>query len=166
MYRKVIFIGVISTIIAFVSTIDLQAGSISLPPGACCTAQDVCSVELLEDCQILLGEWLGPTTTCEVGTCNFVPSEGDCCSPHAGIGCNTSECEATICGFDDFCCEDSWDLQCTGEAQEFCEVCGGSGGPTSGPIAIVPTLSQWGMIFMSLFLVAFAVYAIRRRTEY
>jgi len=37
--------------------------------------------------------------------------------------------------------------------------------PPSGPLVIIPTLSQWGMIFMSLLLGSFAVYFMRRRTQ-
>jgi len=37
--------------------------------------------------------------------------------------------------------------------------------PPSGPLVIIPTMNQWGMIFASIILGIFAVIALRRRTE-
>lgn len=41
---------------------------------------------------------------------------GDCCAPHGGTGCDDATCEATICGFDPFCCDTNWDGICADEA--------------------------------------------------
>jgi len=38
-------------------------------------------------------------------------------------------------------------------------------GPPSGPIAIIPTMGQWGMIIASVILGFFAIIALRKRTE-
>jgi len=37
--------------------------------------------------------------------------------------------------------------------------------PPSGPIVIIPTIGQWGMIFATVLLGIFAIIALRRRTE-
>jgi len=37
--------------------------------------------------------------------------------------------------------------------------------PPSGPIVIIPTMGQWGMIIALIILGFFAVIALRRRTE-
>jgi hypothetical protein len=40
---------------------------------------------------------------------------GSCCDPQAGPGCPDPEVQACVCAQDPFCCEDTWDFQCTGE---------------------------------------------------
>ncbi len=37
--------------------------------------------------------------------------------------------------------------------------------PPAGPTVIIPTLSQWGMLIMSLIFGSFAVFFMRKRTE-
>ena len=37
--------------------------------------------------------------------------------------------------------------------------------PTTGPVTIIPTMGQWGMIFASIILGIFAVVALRRRIK-
>jgi hypothetical protein len=55
--------------------------------------------------------------------------EGECCAPHDTPGCELSECEACVCGVDDFCCDTDigeWDRGCVdlastpGVCQGFC----------------------------------------------
>ena len=45
---------------------------------------------------------------------------GDCCSPHPETGCETSSCQACVCGIDSFCCTNQWDRGCTEEAEVQC----------------------------------------------
>ena len=44
-------------------------------------------------------------------------------------------------------------------------VCEPTPEPPSGPIVIIPTMGQWGMIIALIILGFFAVIALRRRTE-
>ncbi len=55
-------------------------------------------------------------------------SGSDCCSPHAGPGCEDQTCENQVCSADPFCCDVTWDSVCADQAADLCEVCGG--GPT------------------------------------
>src|SRR5690606_30341838 len=46
--------------------------------------------------------------------CDRTPSPtptpgGDCCSPHAGTGCDIGDCQACVCGEDSACCNLVWD---------------------------------------------------------
>ena len=43
--------------------------------------------------------------------------------------------------------------------------CGDEPEPPSGPLVIIPTMGQWGMIFASIILGVFAVIALRRRIK-
>jgi hypothetical protein len=45
---------------------------------------------------------------------------GNCVEAHGGLGCEQSECEATICGIDPFCCDVAWDGICASEALDIC----------------------------------------------
>ena len=45
---------------------------------------------------------------------------GNCVEAHAEPGCEQSECEATICAIDPFCCDVAWDGICAGEALDIC----------------------------------------------
>lgn len=74
------------------------------------------------------------------GCCPDVCSQCDincpvnCCEGHGGLGCNDSDCEDLICGFDPFCCGQDvgglgvWDTFCADNANAFCKVCGGDPG--------------------------------------
>ncbi len=52
------------------------------------------------------------------------PDAGSCFEEHATPFCNDVECCTIVCAIDPFCCQNSWDGQCVGEAQEFCAGCG------------------------------------------
>ena len=45
---------------------------------------------------------------------------GSCCMAQMGAGCDVMEVQDCVCAFDDFCCTDTWDDQCVGEAQNNC----------------------------------------------
>jgi hypothetical protein len=45
---------------------------------------------------------------------------GSCCMAQMGAGCDVPEVQDCVCAFDDFCCTDTWDDQCVGEAVNNC----------------------------------------------
>ena len=45
---------------------------------------------------------------------------GDCVEAHGEPGCEQSECEATVCALDSFCCDTAWDAICVNEALDVC----------------------------------------------
>ncbi len=45
---------------------------------------------------------------------------GNCIDPHGGLGCEQSECEASVCALDPFCCDVAWDGVCAAEALDIC----------------------------------------------
>ena len=81
-------------------------------------------------------------SSCGDGTCNGAEScvgcasdcglcAGDCCAAHGTVGCANPGCQAAVCAIDSFCCNNSWDGICAGEAQDEvvescpqCDVCG------------------------------------------
>jgi len=77
-----------------------------------------------------------------------IENGSDCCSSHVGAGCDDETCSDTVCDMNGFCCDVSWDTQCVEEAEEFCEVCGGTP-PPPPTIPTIPTLSEWGLIVMA-----------------
>ena len=86
-----------------------------------------------------------------------IPAESDCCSEHGEAGCDNVVCEDIVCGNDPFCCDDTWDGECVEEAEQFCDVCGGS------PAEPIPTLNQWGLIALAGMMGLAALYIIIRR---
>lgn len=51
-------------------------------------------------------------------------ADSNCCSEHAGLGCDSAECEATVCARDSDCCEWHWDESCAETALKYCcEAC-------------------------------------------
>ncbi|MFO0828388.1 MAG: hypothetical protein U0572_09575, partial [Phycisphaerales bacterium] len=57
----------------------------------------------------------------------------NCCTAWGGIGCDNASCEATVCGFDSFCCSIAWDSVCAGEAASSCgSLCSGGGFTCTG----------------------------------
>jgi hypothetical protein len=62
----------------------------------------------------------------------------DCCSGHAGPGCDDLVCCTTICNEDPFCCDEAWDDACADIAGDLCGVCGGgTGDECSGCIPVI-----------------------------
>jgi len=77
-------------------------------------------------------------------------------------GCDNNDCELIVCAMSSSCCSTVWDGECAAEALESCDVCSVE---ESGPVTIIPTLGQWGMIIATILLGFFAVFAIRRRIK-
>ena len=49
------------------------------------------------------------------------PTSGDCFASHASPGCSSSECCASICLIDPYCCNSAWDQVCASQALIVCE---------------------------------------------
>lgn len=99
--------------------------------GECCSAHDGVSCEGLSCKTCVCGEdpvccseaWddqcaMKAASDCNAA-CDCVPS-GDCCSAHAGGGCDESGCESCVCALDDFCCTNGWDEGCAAAARTRC----------------------------------------------
>ncbi|MCP4498126.1 MAG: hypothetical protein GY825_15285 [Phycisphaeraceae bacterium] len=56
----------------------------------------------------------------------------DCFVPHEEPGCDDPICSATVCSFDQFCCDVTWDDSCSALAEAYCGV---SGFPCDFPTA-------------------------------
>lgn len=57
---------------------------------------------------------------------------GDCCTAHAGPGCDDATVQACVCDLDAFCCDSGWDDLCVGIAGQSCGACGGTMGAEDG----------------------------------
>lgn len=92
-------------------------------PGACCFSNGSCVVTVTEfQCEVFGGIYNDDSNACSNGAC---ASTADCCISHGSTGCNDASCEDLVCSIDPFCCNSSWDGQCTNEANEICGTCGG-----------------------------------------
>ena len=70
------------------------------------------------------------------------PVPCDCCDQAAAglVGCpSCPPCEATVCGFDTYCCTVAWDGVCDSEALSFCTCCPGQ---TPGYCVYCPDASR------------------------
>ena len=85
-----------------------EAAVCEADPFCCETAWDeLCADAAVEVCQELCG-----------------PMLSDCCTTATEApGCMDPECEATVCAWDPFCCEVSWDVGCVGAAVDLCPLC-------------------------------------------
>jgi hypothetical protein len=91
-----------------------EPACIGLP--SCPDALPVCGDGVLGAGELCDGADLGGETCVSQGVLS------SCCVPHDGMGCDDEACEATICAFDAFCCENAWDGQCAGQAADNCAV--------------------------------------------
>ena len=51
-----------------------------------------------------------------------LPNDAPCTAPHRGVGCNDSQCQATVCDLPGFasCCDTRWDVECVRAARAVC----------------------------------------------
>ena len=86
--------------------------------GWCCTNSwdDICSDLAGESC----------------ASCASPGPDADCCQAHPEAGCGDAACVEVVCAADPFCCEQSWDGLCAGQAASHCAACGASGGGDGG----------------------------------
>jgi hypothetical protein len=71
-------------------------------------------------------------TMCQL-SCNAGSSGNSCshdeCVDGGALTSGCSSCATTVCNSDPFCCNNEWDSQCIGEAEQLCGLsCGGGGG--------------------------------------
>jgi hypothetical protein len=133
-----------------------------IPSGACCLPSDECVNITSAECSLSGGSYQGDGILC-IGPCSPTPtptppaSTGACCFPE-GFGriCSVEgeeECNsidgAIFQGLGTECAE----IECPTQEEP------------SGPITIIPTMGQWGMILATIILGLFAVLKLRRRTE-
>src|SRR6185436_13093189 len=75
---------------------------------------------------------------------------GNCCSAHAGTGCDNAPCQACVCtdpNGGSFCCSDAWDGTCVEIAKNIDECassCPCTPNPTPTPGAATPTPTPGG----------------------
>src|SRR5262245_13988695 len=63
---------------------------------------------------------------------------GDCCSAHAGPGCDVPACQECVCGIDSFCCSTEWDDDCVQSAENTDDCAANCPCPTATP-TMLPT---------------------------
>lgn len=80
----------------------------------CCT--EAWSDSCVTSAELLCGELCGE-------------SGSSCCVAHDSTGCDDPDCQASICGSDEYCCDTEWDALCTADALDSCTVCGGTPPP-------------------------------------
>ncbi len=159
---------VVSFLFLFVSLNELKAGDIPPPEtiGACCLNSElgICEELSLDECVLSgdLGFGWSDELSCEPDTC-IPDTQGneDCCTEHSSTACENLECSQTICEIDPYCCIFEWDDICVDEANELCgDLCPDI---PQGPIVIVPTLNEWGLIFTALIIGIYAVLRLKTK---
>ena len=63
------------------------------------------------------GDW--PQLFCNICKCYFACGDadaGDCCDANGTPGCRDADCCESVCSYDPYCCETSWDGICADEA--------------------------------------------------
>jgi len=75
----------------------------------------------------------GGTLGCNVDCLGFdtsactVATGSDCCIANGTPGCDDLACQTAMCALDPFCCSNSWDAICAGNAPLVCGPCAGAG---------------------------------------
>lgn len=122
---------------AFTSwTLTLAEGSAVCPGlGSCfvahftpgCDDTECCEVVCAADpfcCAIKWDQLCANEAEAICGELPVCPGTGSCFEVHSTAGCDDAECCLSVCGFDPFCCESTWDAICVVEALELCGGCG------------------------------------------
>lgn len=69
----------------------------------------------------------GGSTTCD----------HDVCTEGSALGAGCDACANTVCGIDDYCCQNQWDAQCIAEAEQYCGAsCGGGTNPACHDVCV------------------------------
>jgi hypothetical protein len=53
--------------------------------------------------------------------CNDGSDDGNCCTPHVGLGCEIPAISQCVCALDDYCCMTEWDMICVNKAIADCD---------------------------------------------
>ena len=90
-----------------------------------CDLDSFCCDVIWDDTCVTFIEQFG-CGSCTPASCG--PGNGDCCleAGNGSPGCDDTECCDSVCSFDSFCCDTTWDDLCAGLAGN-CVVCGGDG---------------------------------------
>ncbi len=93
--------------------------------GPGCGDQDCCSVTCEVDafCCDVVWDDLCSSEASGLCTGNFAAcaaGAGSCDAANGSAGCDTAECCNSVCRIDPFCCVDTWDDLCAGEAAGIC----------------------------------------------
>ncbi|MFO0827116.1 MAG: hypothetical protein U0572_03115 [Phycisphaerales bacterium] len=86
---------------------------------AVCAVDEFCCTVQWDDGCVKLTPALCPQLNCGRYQCGG-PGSGECCSPHAGVGCDDVDCCTTVCDIDAFCCEVEWSSGCAALAITLC----------------------------------------------
>lgn len=110
--------------------------------GDCCLANDTigcgdqacCETICAEDPFCCTGRWDSICANLADNLCvplcsGFCPSSGNCCSPHAGGGCDNANCCDAVCSSDPSCCSGEWGPDCVTLAESLCSNTYGGGCP-------------------------------------
>ena len=126
--------------------LELQAGP---PTGACCFGNGFCTPQTQEDCESVEGQlYLGDGTEC-VGdmTCPAVCWACQCTDGLTDSGQSAIGCVAEESACDQFC-------QAHGGLQSFqCDL---------GPCPSIPTVSDWGLLVMTLLVLTAGTLVLSR----
>jgi len=147
MYRLLLILGLMLSVFIFTNTTDVQAGAFACDADECIAEDDCLN---LGNCAVGGGDsgipcaWIGecvgspgqePGACCGGEMCVEVVEDGCVGGPVVFLGAGTT-CEPV-----NPCLE---------------------GPPSAGPTVIVPTMTQWGIIFASIILGAIGIVAIIR----
>ena len=83
-----------------------------------CTADFLCCIAWDSDCAALADQICGSVCA---GSC--YPGTGDCCTAHAGGGCEIENCCDLVCLNMPVCCESGWSAACAVRAGQICDEC-------------------------------------------
>lgn len=100
----------------------LSHGTPGCSDTSCCST--VCSL-LPECCEV---GWSTACAELAETSCGCLPpepmtcpeSDGDCCSAHQGVGCESQCCCELVCNNDPGCCDVEWTSHCAAQASELC----------------------------------------------
>lgn len=104
--------------------VDATCASLQTPCAwACCHADDSCTDETFEQCQIA-GGVLAPGAQCldQGFACPSCDGGTGCCFEANGVAaCGDENCCGTVCLIDPYCCGTTWDSLCVSEAFDLCD---------------------------------------------
>ncbi len=102
---------------------DAGAGNCFVPhPTPGCDDLDCCKTVCVIDpfcCETGWDDLCANEAAVNCGGCGN-PTAGNCFQDNGTPGCNDLDCCKAVCLIDPFCCENTWDNVCAGEAQDLC----------------------------------------------
>jgi subtilisin-like proprotein convertase family protein len=99
--------------------------------GTGCDNQPCCEAVCATDPHCCTSAWDGACAEAAAAlplcACPVCPGQGDCFTPHGGIGCELVTCCEAVCDTLPECCEVGWDASCVSQALVSCTTCGSPG---------------------------------------